>query len=190
VARVRDPELAAIGARDRPIGFLLLGLVALAVLVVSFRAVMFVLRPSPPARGEIARPISARAIRGEEVDLARARGKVVLLDFWATWCRGCVAFAPITRRLHRDFAPRGFLLVGVNQEPEDEAGVREWVIDKGIEYPVVIDRDGIAERYGVFELPAYVLIDRAGKVAAVHQIATELQLRREIEALLERVQEE
>lgn len=186
-----DPSLAQearVLARplgSRALGYLLVGVIALAALWVGVKVVEVWLRPVPPALHEVAPDFFALTPGGERFELGAHRGSVVLLDFWATWCPGCVAFTPNTKRLHRDYARHGLVLVAVNQEPDAVARVRDFVVDRGIEHPVVIDPGGIARAYGIYELPSYVLIDAGGTVRARHSgMASEPQLRKEIEVLL------
>lgn len=167
------------------LGIVLLLVIVSAVGYVAIRGVLWGLRPAAPELGDVAPGFVATGPRGERVELEALRGKVVLLDFWATWCAGCVAFAPVTKRLHADYSPHGFVLVGVNQEPGDDARVRDFAADRGLSYPIVTDPGDISEKYGVHSLPSYVLIDRAGRVRAIHHhMASEPQLRKQIETLL------
>ncbi len=98
------------------------------------------------------------------VSLGELRGKVVLLDFWATWCPPCLREMPELATLHRDLSPRGFTVVGVNREPEDLAKVRAFVAEKAFPFPVVVDTDNVGERYRLVSLPMTVLIGRDGTV--------------------------
>jgi thiol-disulfide isomerase/thioredoxin len=91
------------------------------------------------------------------------RGKVVLLDFWATWCSPCVEKMPQVEALHQKFGKRGLVVIGVHSAGRsDKAG--PFVKDKGITFPVLIDSGETARRYAVEAAPVYFLIDKSGKL--------------------------
>ena len=103
-------------------------------------------------------------VTGKHVDSASFAGKLVLLNFWATWCPPCRLEMPTMGRLHGEFHGRGLEVVAVNlMETRDQ--VRAFVEEQELTYPILLDRHGeIAERYGVMRLPETVLIGRNGEV--------------------------
>lgn len=136
------------------------------------------------APGDLAPELPLRRLDGGTFELASARGRVVLLELWATWCPGCRAYAPVMRRLDRDYAARGLLVVGVNAG-ESVAAVERYVAEHELAYPQVIDPGVFAETYGLFATPAFVLVDRRGRVSAIGpRIEAEVLLRERVEALL------
>ena len=152
------------------------GLAALALLVVGLafniawanrhRDVLLPLEIRSPAP-EVDLPRIDAA--GGRLSLGALRGKVVLLDFWATWCPPCIQMIPILHDLYGEWSPRGVEFVGVDSDgPQTSAEeIRAFLHSHPTPYPVVID-DGTANaRYKIRALPELVLIDRAGAVSNV-----------------------
>jgi len=103
------------------------------------------------------------------VHIADYRGKVVLLDFWATWCGPCKIEIPWFMDMQRKNKDKGFEVLGVSMDDEGWEVVKPFLADLQVNYRVVIGNDTIAQLYGgVDALPTTFLIDRGGKIAAVH----------------------
>jgi len=116
----------------------------------------------PPA----APPIDLFTPGGEPFTLASLLGKVVLVNFWATWCEPCVTEMPSLQRVRDQLAPR-FEVLGVNYQ-EGPARIRAFIDKSGITFPVVRDTDGaVAKAWGARIFPASYLVDRAGRVKHV-----------------------
>jgi cytochrome c biogenesis protein CcmG/thiol:disulfide interchange protein DsbE len=116
---------------------------------------------------------------GKVVHLSDYRGKVVILDFWATWCGPCRIEIPWFMDLQRRNKDRGFEVLGVAMDDEGWEAVKPFLAELGVNYRVVICDDLTAQMYGgVDALPTTFLIDRSGKIAAVH---VGLTSRRDIE---------
>ena len=106
---------------------------------------------------------------GEPVRLEALRGKVVYLDFWASWCGPCRQSLPWMEQLRRDFGGAGLEVVAVNVDEIPADGIA-FLKRFPVGYPVVGDRGGdIAELYDVRDMPSSYLIDRAGTVRLVHR---------------------
>ncbi len=106
---------------------------------------------------------------GKVVHLSDYKGKVVLLDFWATWCGPCKIEIPWFADIQRKNKDRGFEVLGVSMDDEGWETVKPFLSDLGVNYRVVMGNDQTAQLYGgVDALPTTFLIDRAGKIAAVH----------------------
>jgi peroxiredoxin len=106
---------------------------------------------------------------GKTVHLEDYKGKVVLLDFFATWCGPCKIEIPWFMELERKNKDRGFSVLGVSMDDEGWEVVKPFLADLGVNYRVVIGNDATAQVYGgVDALPTTFLIDRNGRIAAVH----------------------
>jgi thiol-disulfide isomerase/thioredoxin len=107
------------------------------------------------------------AVDGREVDLSKMRGKVVLIDFWATWCGPCVAELPNVLKTYKELHPKGFEIVGISLD-SDKAELEAFVKDKGMEWPQFFDGKGwkneLAVTYDIHSIPAMWLVDKKGMV--------------------------
>ena len=104
---------------------------------------------------------------GEDRRLADFRGTVLLVDFWATWCKPCVKMMPKLQKLHDKHKLEAFSVVGVSID-EDPTKPVKFVVDKEIGYPVVVDDASSPawRSFGVKAIPATFLIDREGRIVA------------------------
>ena len=101
--------------------------------------------------------------------LASLQGKVVYLDFWASWCGPCRVSFPQLEQLRRELGPRGFEVLAVNVD-EVEADALRFLQEVPVTYPVVRDATGETPRsYGIPGMPTGFLIDRSGVIRLVHQ---------------------
>jgi peroxiredoxin len=138
--------------------------------------------------GDDAPTFAAPALQsGAIVDLAEFRGKVVLLDFWASWCAPCLKSLPNLEALRGEFSDTDFRVVAVNVDQEPDKALR-FLAKKAIHYPSVSDPKGdITERFDIAAMPTTYLIDRDGVVRYVHEgfeRGDEKTLRTQIEWLL------
>ena len=105
------------------------------------------------------------ALAGGEVDLASRRGRVVVLNFWATWCPPCVAEMPSLQRLHRALSPEGLSVIAVSTD-EDEAELTRFVREHALTMPVLRDPGGrvAGDLYHTTGYPETFVIDRDGRL--------------------------
>lgn len=120
--------------------------------------------------GDIAPELAGATLDGKEIRLADLRGKVVLLDFWATWCAPCLAELPNLRRAYDKYSAEGKLVViGISLD-DDVEGVRSFVKERGIPWPLMVggpaESNLVAKAYNVSGVPATFLIGSDGKVVA------------------------
>jgi cytochrome c biogenesis protein CcmG/thiol:disulfide interchange protein DsbE len=106
---------------------------------------------------------------GRIVQLSDFRGKVVLLNFWATWCDPCRIEIPWFVEFERQHKGQGFAVVGVSMDEDGWQAVKPFISETGINYRILLGDDKIAELYGgIDSLPTSFVIDREGRIAAVH----------------------
>ena len=118
-------------------------------------------------RGKAAPDFALEDLNGKSVSLQGLRGRVVVLDFWATWCGPCRAALPHLEQLHKDFAGAGVQVLAVNLR-EDRETARKFVESIGLTMPVLLDTTGkVAERYAVSGIPQTVVVDKNGQIARV-----------------------
>jgi peroxiredoxin len=106
---------------------------------------------------------------GQPVRLSDFRGKVVLLNFWATWCSPCEQEIPWFVEFERANRDRGFTVLGVSMDEGGWAAVKPYIDRKRINYPVMIGDGNVAGLFGgLHAIPLTLIIDRAGRIAAIH----------------------
>ncbi|GMR13139.1 MAG: TlpA disulfide reductase family protein [Gemmatimonadota bacterium] len=102
---------------------------------------------------------------GHPVSLADYDGQVVLVNFWATWCRPCRLEMPGFQKLYRDKADQGFVVLGISTDRGDVAGVEAFLAERGIEYPVAMETREVNLAFGgISAIPTSFLIDRNGVI--------------------------
>jgi peroxiredoxin len=114
---------------------------------------------------EPAPPFELALAGGGQVRLEELRGKVVLLDFWATWCTPCELEIPELNAFYRESRGRGVELVAISIDEIDPGEVERWAAERGVRYPVAHGSSELAEAYGAFEFPFHVVISRDGDIA-------------------------
>jgi peroxiredoxin len=128
--------------------------------------------------GQIPSALQGKTLSGDTVDLARYKGKVVLLDFWATWCRPCVAAVPTVKEVYHKYHDRGLEIVGISLDVE-ERPLKEFVQQQGLAWPQVWDNQSQpgtrnqfggpnSRRYNLTSIPATFLLDRDGQIIRVN----------------------
>jgi peroxiredoxin len=117
-----------------------------------------------PVVGTAAEDFQLADLNGNHRRLVDYRGKVILLNFWATWCKPCTTEMPAMQSSYDKLHNKGFVVLAIN-ELEDETKVREHIRRYGHTFPVLIDRDNkVANQFGVYGLPVSVFIDEKGVV--------------------------
>jgi peroxiredoxin len=135
----------------------------------SGRSVKAAAKVKPETERHPAPEFALKDANGKTVHLEDYKGKVVLLDFFATWCGPCKIEIPWFMEMERKNKDRGFAVLGVSMDDEGWDIVKPFLADLGVNYRVVIGNDSTAQLYGgVDALPTTFLIDRNGKIASVH----------------------
>lgn len=144
--------------------------------------------PSPSTQVEhaLAPDFSLPNISGGQLTLSSYRGKVVLLDFWATWCTPCREEIPRFVQLQNDYGPHGLEIIGVSMDDSPDP-VRDFYQHFHMNYPVVMGNAKTGELYGgILGLPIAFVLDREGHISSKHIGAADLSaLENEIVKLLQ-----
>jgi thiol-disulfide isomerase/thioredoxin len=134
-------------------------------------AMLFVASAAIPAisPSAAAPDFTLRTMGGPNLRLAEQRGRVVMVNFWATWCGPCRQEMPQLDRLYQKYRSSGFVLLGVNVD-DDVLKAADVAGKLGVSFPVLLDTDKtVSKLYDLSTMPSTVLIDRDGKVRYVHR---------------------
>jgi thiol-disulfide isomerase/thioredoxin len=141
-------------------------------LTVLFATALLAMAAPSLALEEGARAPSFSAPRldsGDNLSLSSYRGKVVLVDFWASWCAPCLVSLPLYEELRKELPASDFQVLAVNLDREPKAALR-FIQERGVGFPSVADPKGrIPEIFGLETMPTSYLIDRNGRVRYVHE---------------------
>ena len=105
---------------------------------------------------------------GSTVSLKNYRGKIVLLDFWATWCHGCKQEIPWFSEFERKYAAKGLAVVGASMDEDGWKVVKPFLETAKVPYRIILGDQPMAKKYGIETMPDTFLIDRQGRIAATY----------------------
>lgn len=115
--------------------------------------------------GYIAPDFQLQNVKGESIALASLRGKIVLINFWATWCGPCRSEMPSMEEIYRDFNRKDFEILAVSTDEDGSTSVKPFVQEYGFTFPVLIDETlKINDLYGVTSIPTSLIVDRSGMI--------------------------
>jgi len=136
---------------------------------------------------ETAPDFTLKDSHGVVVKLSDLRGKVVLLDFWATWCGPCKVTIPEMNKLAQKYADKGVVILGISMDEDGWDAVNPFLAKVKFEYPVLLSEPDKMKGYDdkLDALPTAILIDKEGKIRQMHEGITNTDVfEKEIEALL------
>ena len=142
-----------------------------------------------PEEGHFAPDFTLKTFEGKTVRLSELRGKkVVLINFWATWCPPCRLEMPTMQQIYSEYKGKGFEILAVNIEPDAKEEIRDFIKELRLTFPVLLDSNmKVTRQYRLFGLPVSVLIDRQGiirgKEIGYHDW-TDKESRKQVESLL------
>jgi len=144
-----------------------------------------------PREGFLAPDFTLDTLEGEKVTLSDLRGKIVLINLWATWCPPCRAETPALENSYEQYKDSGVVILGVDLTNQDlESDVITFVQEFGLTYPILLDRDGsVSALYQLKGLPTTFFVNREGiiRTVLVGGPMNEAFIRSKIEALLKEV---
>jgi thiol-disulfide isomerase/thioredoxin len=118
----------------------------------------------PPKPGDLAPEFVLQSADGNVRKLSNYRGKVVLVNLWATWCPPCIAEFPVLERLTKDYGDKGLVILAVAGD-EDTRAVHDFLGRSPAQFEVLLDPDGaIGTRYGITGYPETFFVDRQGRL--------------------------
>lgn len=154
------------------------GLVIVVVALVAFvgSVVRFSLMKKPQVKervgikeGTVASSFTLKDLTGKEVSLADYRGKVVIIDFWATSCPPCRRELPHIQKIYEKYKDKGVIVLAITSESNIEK-VKEFIEEEGYSFPVLIDRGREASSaYGIRAIPMLFVLDREGIIQHIHR---------------------
>lgn len=122
-------------------------------------------RPEPVKSGDAAPDFTLPTLEGPRISLSDYRPRVVVVNFWATWCPPCVEETPSLKRFAEAMQSEGVKVIGVSVD-QDEAALRKFVAEGQLSFPIARDPERtIATRYGTFKFPETYIVDSEGKIA-------------------------
>ncbi len=118
--------------------------------------------------GPTAPDFTLESLEGSSVSLAQLRGKVVVLDFWATWCPPCEFQIPILNEVHAKLAAGDVAILGISVDTAGADKVREYLQAHPADYPILMGSEALARKFGAPGFPSLILVDPEGRVGQIH----------------------
>lgn len=157
-----------------------------ALILICLAALAGCEKATPPPPEGAAPDFALKDIDGNKVRLSDYKGKVVLLEFWATWCPPCKLAIPDLNDLHEKYTGEDFALLSISVDDSLDT-LKSFVEEYEVKFPVLVNDEHVERLYGVINIPATFIIDREGKIESKHLgyvPGTAEMLSKEIEELL------
>ncbi len=119
----------------------------------------------PPAGGTAAPTFTLQDLNGKDVRLLDYKGKVIIIDFWATWCPPCRASIPGLEKIYKAYKDKGLVILAISLDQGEWDSVKSFVTDYGITYTVLKGNEDIQDKYQVRTIPLLLVIDKEGRIA-------------------------
>ncbi len=137
------------------------------IAILSIMAFAFSSNAETTQKRQTAPDFTLTSLDGQKITLSSFKGKVVILDFWATWCPPCRAEIPGFVEIYNKYKDAGLVIIGIAMDSENK--VRSFVKSNKVTYPVVLGNGQLANLYGGIEgIPTTFVIDKNGKIANMH----------------------
>lgn len=148
-------------------------------------ALFLTVSPAVALEGDRACDLSLPDLEGKPLHVSQLKGKVVVVNFWATWCNPCREEIPDFVELYKEYRGRGVEIIGVSLDKGKEERVKAFVKEFGIEYPIVVGDIQVARQWLVRGIPRTFIVDREGKVTQkIVGVTDKRSLETEIKPLL------
>jgi len=122
-------------------------------------------KEAPKEKRPLAPDFTLSSVDGKTITLSQLRGKVVLLDFWATWCAPCRLAIPHLNEMYKAYRERGLEIIGISLDTGGGERVRRFAVNMGIQYPIIMADNEVVKDYGISPIPTTYLIDRDGYIS-------------------------
>lgn len=158
--------------------------------MVALRAVFFICLLFVPTVAQEPAPLpefSLRALNSRTVTSQELKNSIVVLDFWATWCEGCITEIPAFNRLEQKYGPRGVKVIGLAVQSGWARDIQRFARQYKVRYPILVGNDEIVSEYGVMSFPATYIIAPGWKLHKKYLGVSETKaadIQRDIETLL------
>lgn len=167
--RVAAKRVKALRLMKKAASTLAVLIAATVAVFVQSRSFAQELYPPPPLALKAPAPDwSLRDLTGKEVKLSDFRGKVVVLNFWATWCTPCRMEIPDFIKFHTDYEKQGVVVVGISIDEGGARAVKPFAKAAKINYPILLGTEQVVRKYKIEPIPATFIIDQKGKLVSSH----------------------
>lgn len=137
------------------------GLLATALFISASVAAIEIGKPAPD--------FTLKSLTGKNLNLTEQRGKIIVINFWASWCGPCRTEMPVLQKFYEKYQDLGVSVWGVNVEQENQAG-RDFLADLNLSFPILFDASNtLSETYQVEAMPTTIIVDRDGLVRYAYQ---------------------